>query len=82
MTSSPVRLRFHLRDEQREIWQNLKRFNVLVCHRRFGKTVMVVMRLIEQALTCKKPRPQFALIAPDIQTGRADRMALYARIWR
>lgn len=40
------------------------RWAVAVCHRRFGKTVLAVNQLIKCALTCEKPRPRFAYIAP------------------
>lgn len=40
------------------------RWAVAVCHRRFGKTVLAVNQLIKGALTCGKPRPRFAYIAP------------------
>jgi phage terminase large subunit len=40
------------------------RWAVAVCHRRFGKTVLAVNQLIKGALTCQKPRPRFAYIAP------------------
>lgn len=40
------------------------RWAVAVCHRRFGKTVLAVNQLIKCALTCQKPRPRFAYIAP------------------
>ena len=31
------------------------RFSVLVAHRRFGKTVLVINHLLKQALLCDKP---------------------------
>lgn len=37
------------RKHQAEIEAGLARFSVLVCHRRFGKTVLSVNRLIEAA---------------------------------
>lgn len=40
------------------------RFAVLVAHRRFGKTVMAVNRLLKMALECKKERGFFAYVAP------------------
>ncbi len=40
------------------------RFSVLVCHRRFGKTVGVVNHVIRQAVRCSKRAPQYAYIAP------------------
>lgn len=46
---------FHNRD---------KRWSVLVCHRRAGKTVACVMELLTRALASKKNRPQYAYIAP------------------
>ena len=59
----PITL-FNPRQHQREIFDNLKRFNVLVCHRRFGKTLLCINILIRKALECDKERPRFAYIAP------------------
>lgn len=52
------------RPQQAEIHRSLKRFNVFVCHRRFGKTVLCIAELIDKALRCDKERPRFAYIAP------------------
>lgn len=41
-----------------------QRFAVLVAHRRAGKTVSCVNELVKGALTCDKPKPRFAYIAP------------------
>lgn len=49
---------------QRYVHDNLKRFNVLVCHRRFGKTVLSVNALIDGAVSCDKERGRFAYVAP------------------
>lgn len=54
---------------------------VIVCHRRFGKTVLVVNHLQKRALLCQKPRPRFAYIAPTYKQGKAiawDYMKHYA----
>lgn len=40
------------------------RFSVLVCHRRFGKTVGVINHIIKQAVINGKRAPQYAYIAP------------------
>lgn len=40
------------------------RFSVLVAHRRFGKTVLVINHLLKQALLCDKPRGSFAYVGP------------------
>jgi hypothetical protein len=47
------------------------RWGVVVCHRRFGKTVLGVNHLIRAALRCTKERPRFAYIAPTYRQGKA-----------
>lgn len=49
---------------QAEIHRRLARFNVLVCHRRFGKTVLCINELIDKALSCSLDRPRYAYVAP------------------
>lgn len=49
---------------QREIHANLKRFSVVVAHRRMGKTVLAVNSLIDAALRCTKQDPRYAYVAP------------------
>ena len=68
---------------QRVIHDKLRehRFGVLVCHRRFGKTVLGVNELQRGACTCPKPRPRFGYIAPTYRQGKAiafDYMQHYA----
>jgi phage terminase large subunit len=58
---------------QDKIHAQLKRFNVLVCHRRFGKTVLSVNEMVDQALRCTRLDPQYAYIAPTY--GQAERIA-------
>ena len=58
---------------QAPLHANLKRFNVIVCHRRWGKTVFSVNELIDQALRNMKENPQYAYIAPTY--GQAERIA-------
>ena len=50
------------REYQRAVHDNLKRFSVLVCHRRFGKSVLSINELIKTA--AGKPRSLCAFIAP------------------
>lgn len=52
------------RAQQAAIHDSLKRFNVLVAHRRFGKTVLCVNALVDAALRCKKADGRFAYFAP------------------
>lgn len=49
---------------QRQVHNSLKRFSVLVCHRRWGKTVCAINHIIKSIGECKHPNPRFAYIAP------------------
>lgn len=50
-----------------------KRFNVVVCHRRFGKTHLALNELIDKAYRNTRKNPQYAYIAPTY--GQAKRIA-------
>jgi hypothetical protein len=82
MTHSAVRkMPYTPRRHQAEIHAALKRFNVLVCHRRFGKTVLAVNQLISSALRCPHRAPQMAYIAPYAKQAKAvawDALRQYA----
>jgi phage terminase large subunit len=59
-----------------------KRFGVLVCHRRFGKTVLGVNVNQQTATMCDKSRPRVAYIGPTYTQAKAiawDYMQFYAR---
>jgi len=58
---------------QDHLHNSLKRFNVLVCHRRFGKTVFAINEMLDQGLRCELRNPQYAYIAPTY--GQAKRVA-------
>lgn len=71
MTGLLTRLQISLADTgyrphkfQREIHAGLKRFSVVVAHRRMGKTVLAVNSLIDAALRSRKQDPRYAYIAP------------------
>lgn len=49
---------------QREIHASLKRWNLLVCHRRFGKTVFAINELIKQSVKNQQKMPRYAYVAP------------------
>jgi hypothetical protein len=73
------------REHQTEIHANLKRFNALVCHRRFGKTVLCVNQLISSALKCQREAPRFAYLAPLLKQAKAvawDMLLHYAEPFR
>ena len=44
--------------------KELQRFNVLVCHRRFGKTIFTLNHMLAKALTNPLRSPQYAYFAP------------------
>ena len=53
-----------LRHHQRCLYDARRRFNVWVCHRRFGKTVLALYQLIHAATTNAKHAPRYAYLAP------------------
>ena len=59
-------LGYRPRDPQLKIHEAVDdyRFNVVVAHRRMGKTVSAINQLIHSALNCDKPNARFAYIAP------------------
>lgn len=59
-----VDLGFRPRKWQAECYRALKRFSVLVVHRRAGKTLLAVMKLIDAALKDVKDAPRYAYMAP------------------
>lgn len=58
---------------QAELHSRLRRFNVLIMHRRFGKTVFTCNEKLDRALRNPLKRPQYAYIAPSY--GQAKRVA-------
>lgn len=65
---------------QWEAHNSLKKFNVLVCHRRSGKTEFAVNELQKRAMMC--PNTHYAYIAPTSDQVRSiawDRLKNYAR---
>lgn len=67
-----VDLGYRPRDPQVVIHQAVEdnRFNVVVAHRRMGKTVSAINQLIHSALNCDKPNPRFAYIAPTYNQAK------------
>ena len=60
---------FKPRKYQWEVFNKLKRFNVIVCHRRFGKTCLAIWKIITTAV--EKPGARLAYIAPTYRQGKA-----------
>lgn len=64
---------YNPRPLQAQLHLEVKRFNVIVCHRRFGKTVWGLNHMIDHALRNPLPNPQYAYLAPFF--GQAKRVA-------
>jgi hypothetical protein len=64
-----VEIPYKPRSYQQEVHKNRKRFSVLVCHRRFGKSVLSINELIKTA--ADKPRSLCAFVAPTYRQGKA-----------
>ena len=47
------------------------RWGVVVCHRRFGKTVMAINHLLRDAILSDQTNPRFAYIAPTYRQAKA-----------
>ena len=48
-----------------------KRWGVVVCHRRFGKTVMAINHILGRSFSNDKPNPRYAYIAPTYRQAKA-----------
>lgn len=55
---------FRPRPLQQAILDRSKRFNSIVVHRRFGKTVLAVNKIIERAINCPFPQGRYAYGGP------------------
>ena len=64
MTDRKISTGYVPRPGQAALHAAMKRFNVLVCHRRFGKTVLAINEMVDRALRCDGDNPRFAYIAP------------------
>lgn len=60
--------RFH----QHQIHQKIEghRFSILVCHRRFGKTILAVNHLIKKATENRLREPQYCYLAPFLKQAK------------
>lgn len=57
---------------QYKLHREMRRFNVVVCHRRFGKTIFSINHMIAAAVRSKLPAPRYAYLAPTY--GQAKRI--------
>lgn len=55
---------------QASLHARLNRFNVVVCHRRFGKTIFAINHMIHKALKNKLVRPRYIYVAPTLREAK------------
>jgi Terminase large subunit, T4likevirus-type, N-terminal len=65
-----IDLGFRPRSWQSACFKALKRFSVLVVHRRGGKTVLAILRLIDAALRLTRPMGRYGYIAPQLKQAK------------
>lgn len=71
MNAQIVELGFKARAWQWKALSLLKRFSVLIVHRRGGKTLAAVMKAIDAALRNSREKPRYAYIAPELKQAKA-----------
>ena len=64
MSTLVVNTGYEPRPHQAYLHKHMRRFNVLVIHRRFGKTVLCLNEISDRGLQNPLHRPQYAYIAP------------------
>lgn len=77
-----IEIPYSPRELQLKLHDNIARWNVVVCHRRFGKTVFAINELIKQAMTCSKENPRLAYLAPTYKQAKTiawDYLQYYSR---
>jgi hypothetical protein len=65
-----IRIAYAPREIFLPLHQRNKRWALVVAHRRCGKTVACINELIKGTLTCEKPNPRFAYIAPTYSQAK------------
>jgi hypothetical protein len=65
-----IDLGYKPRPFQQALHKALRRFNVLVCHRRKGKTYFTIREIQDKAFQNNKKRPQYAYIAPTYSQAK------------
>lgn len=80
MTTKKIKIKFEPKDWQKEVLRNLDRFNVLVIHRRAGKTFLAIHLLIKALFDCGRESPVVGLISPEKQQSIKNTWNLIKKI--
>lgn len=72
MSTRQIQIPYKPRPFQAQIHRELDkhRWNVLVMHRRFGKTVLLINQLVKASLNCQLPDPRFHYCAPYLKQAK------------
>lgn len=70
-TSRIITTGYQPHEYQVEIHRRLKRFSVLVCHRRFGKTVLAINELVDKGLRSPRSDSRFGYVAPYLKQAKS-----------
>ena len=67
-----IKIPYEPRELQRKLHNEMsvKRWGVVVCHRRFGKTVWAINHILRAALMCEKNNPRLAYMAPTYRQAK------------
>jgi len=65
-----VEIPYHPRPLQRHLHDSVRRWTVVVAHRRFGKTFWAINHLLRDALTMRKKNVRLAYIAPTYRQAK------------
>ncbi len=73
VTDQVIKLPYQPRQFQAQIHRGMDthRFGAVVCHRRFGKTVLGLNHLQVAALECQRERPRFGFLAPTYTQAKS-----------
>lgn len=61
---------YYPRPHQAWLHKHLKRFNVVIAHRRMGKTYFTLNEIIDQALRCVRKNPRYYYVAPTYGSAK------------
>lgn len=65
-----IKLIYNPRPYFKEFHNSAKRFKILVCHRRAGKTLAAINETIKEVLICPKPNPRGFYVAPTFSQAK------------
>jgi phage terminase large subunit len=65
-----INIPYHVRNYFRAFHASPRRFKIVVAHRRAGKTVAAINELVKGVLSCVKPNPRGAYIAPTFSQAK------------